>query len=150
MTGGLSCMTAAADLPWSPRGDHLILTVRLTPKSARDEISGVVPLSDGRQVLQVRVRALPQDGAANQALVALLAKSLQLPTAAVRIQSGATGRVKCLRLRGEPSTIVAAIEKVAKVDRACTGARARQRAQEHSPAKRIPVRVEKKCDNTRT
>lgn len=104
-------MNASGNLPWSLRGDHLILTVRLTPKSSRDEIAGINHLSDGRAVLQVRVRALPQDGAANEALVAVLAKALHLPPTAVRLESGATGRVKCLRLTGDPSAIEAALGK---------------------------------------
>ncbi|MFZ2490505.1 MAG: DUF167 family protein [Thermoanaerobaculia bacterium] len=106
---------AVTSLPWSLRGDHLILTVRLTPKAARDEISGVGHLSDERAVLQVRVRALPQDGAANEALVKVLAKALHLPTTSVRLESGATGRVKCLRLIGDPRTIEEALGKAARL-----------------------------------
>jgi uncharacterized protein (TIGR00251 family) len=96
---------ATAEVPWSLRGDHLILAVRLTPKSARDEIVGVGRLSDGRPVLQVRVRALPQDGAANEALIKVLAKALGFPTTSVRLESGATGRVKCLRLSGDATLL---------------------------------------------
>ncbi len=103
------------NLPWRRRGDHLVLTVRLTPKAARDEIAGVGALSDGRAVLQVRVRALPQDGAANEALVEVLAEALNLPRTAIRLDSGATGRVKCLRLSGDPSAIEAALGTAAKV-----------------------------------
>jgi len=46
----------------------------LTPKSARDEIGGIEELADGRTVLKVRVRAVPQDGEANAALQRLIAK----------------------------------------------------------------------------
>lgn len=103
------------DLPWSPRGDHVILTVRLTPKSARDEIAGLGSLSDGRPVLQVRVRALPQEGAANEALVKLLAKALHLPATSIRLESGATGRVKCLRLTGDAATLQVALGRAARL-----------------------------------
>ncbi|PNE11276.1 MAG: hypothetical protein CR217_09835 [Beijerinckiaceae bacterium] len=47
-----------SNLPWSLRGDNLVLSVRLTPKSACDEIGGSYHLADGRTVLKVRLRAL--------------------------------------------------------------------------------------------
>lgn len=47
--------------------DGVILPVRLTPKSARDEISGVEDFG-GETVLKARVRALPEQGRANVAL----------------------------------------------------------------------------------
>jgi uncharacterized protein len=47
-----------SNLPWSLRGDNLVLSVRLTPKSAYDEIGGSDHLADGRTVLKVRLRAL--------------------------------------------------------------------------------------------
>jgi uncharacterized protein YggU (UPF0235/DUF167 family) len=47
--------------------DGVILPVQLTPKSARDEISGVEDFG-GETVLKARVRALPEQGRANVAL----------------------------------------------------------------------------------
>jgi hypothetical protein len=108
-------MAGSASIPWSRRGDHVILSVRLTPKSARDEIVGVGCLSDGRPVLQVRVRALPEDGAANEALVKLLAKALRLPMSAVRLDCGATGRVKILRLGGEADAVEASLARASRL-----------------------------------
>ena len=52
----------------------VVLTVRLTPRAARDSIDGVGTLSDGREVVLARVRAVPDKGEANRALVELLAK----------------------------------------------------------------------------
>lgn len=87
----------------------MILSVRLTPKSSRDEIGGVDRLSDGRTVLKVRVRALPQDGEANEALIRLIAKSLHIPLASVRLAAGASGRVKTLSLAGDADALQAAL-----------------------------------------
>ncbi len=95
--------------PWTRRGDALVLSIRLTPKSARDEIGGVDHLSDGRPVLKARVRAAPQDGEANAALLRLIAKSLRLPAAAVRLESGATARLKTLVVTGDPEALAAAL-----------------------------------------
>ena len=64
------------------------LAVRLTPKSSRDEIVGVEHLSDGRAVLKARVRAVPEAGAANEALIRLLAKSLSFAPSGLRLEFG--------------------------------------------------------------
>jgi len=91
------CTTGAADAPrvaWSVEAGGLALWVRLTPKGGRDALDGLEPLADGRIVLKARVRAAPEDGRANEALIALLAKTLATPKSAVSVASGATARVK--------------------------------------------------------
>jgi uncharacterized protein len=65
--------------------------VRLIPRAARNAIAGV---REG--VLHVRVTAAPVDGAANRALLGLLAKSLHVGATRVRIESGATSSRKRL------------------------------------------------------
>lgn len=109
---GLSREAVLTSFPWSPRGDHLILSVRLTPKSSRDEIAGIGQLSDDRTILQVRVRALPRDGAANAALLKIIAKTLCLPATSVHLESGATGRVKTLRLVGDTAALQAELARL--------------------------------------
>ena len=52
-----------------PAADHLRLEVRLTPRASCDLIEGEKLLSDGRRVLAARVRAVPEKGAANEALL---------------------------------------------------------------------------------
>ena len=51
-------------LPLRPSRDGVILPVRLTPKSSRDEIVGVED-HGGECVLKARVRAIPEAGRAN-------------------------------------------------------------------------------------
>jgi uncharacterized protein YggU (UPF0235/DUF167 family) len=99
--------------PWSARKDGVSVLVRLTPKSAREAIDGIDHLSDGRAVLKFRVRALPEAGAANEALVRLVAKTLALPASSITLESGASGRLKCLRLRGDASLLIARLEALA-------------------------------------
>jgi uncharacterized protein YggU (UPF0235/DUF167 family) len=72
--------------------------VRLTPKGGRDAVEGWETASDGSRHLKARVRAVPEDGKANQALVALLAKTLSVPKSAIRIASGATARLKRIEI----------------------------------------------------
>ncbi len=96
---------ASHPYPWAPRRDGLALTVRLTPKSARDALEGIEQLADGRAVLKVRVRAVPEAGAANAALIRLVAKSLAMPAGAISLETGATGRVKTLFLNGDAEAL---------------------------------------------
>ena len=88
----------------------VVLTVRLTPRAARDSIDGVGALSDGRAVVLARVRAVPDKGEANRALVELLAKALRVPKSAVAVIAGATARVKQVRIAGEPQALSGTIE----------------------------------------
>ncbi len=69
--------------------------VRVTPRAANDEIVG---WEDGE--LRVRLRAPPIDGRANDALLRLVASSLSVPPSTIELVSGASGRVKRLRVDG--------------------------------------------------
>src|SRR6516225_3586925 len=68
-------LIAMDERPWGAAPNGIVLTVRLTPKGARDAIEGIERLADRRCALKVRVRAAPSEGAANAALVALIAKA---------------------------------------------------------------------------
>lgn len=94
-----------ADHPWRSSGDGVLVDVRLTPKSSKDGIDGIDCLADGRCVLKARVRAIPEKGAANKALIRLVAKAVGLPKSAVDLESGATSRIKTLRLTGDADRI---------------------------------------------
>lgn len=91
--------------------DGVTLWIRLTPKGGRDALDGLETLSDGRVVLKARVRAAPEDGRANEALVELVAAQLRTPRRSVSIASGHTGRLKKLFIAGDPARLVAALEK---------------------------------------
>ena len=103
--------------------------MRLTPKSGRDEISGVEQLADGRMVLKARVRAVPQDGEANEALIRLLAKALHLSARAVRIESGASSRLKTIHLQGDAGTLATALTQLLSATRPGTNPKANHRDQ---------------------
>ncbi len=77
------------------RTDSALLRVRVQPRASRDEVLGW----DG-VTLRVRVSAAPVDGEANEALVALLARSFRVPQSAVTLVRGAHGRDKLVRIRG--------------------------------------------------
>jgi uncharacterized protein (TIGR00251 family) len=74
------------------------ITVRLMPRAGKDRIVGFETDAHGQRVLKVAVTAPPVDGAANQALIALLAKRLGIPKSSVALVSGASARIKRLAL----------------------------------------------------
>jgi uncharacterized protein YggU (UPF0235/DUF167 family) len=98
-----------AGRPWSVAGSGVTLAVRLTPKGGRDAIEGVETLADGRVVLKARVRAVPEDGKANAALLRLVADAVGLPGSRVSLAGGATSRLKTLRLDADETTVAAAL-----------------------------------------
>ena len=87
--------------------------MRLTPKGGRDAVEGVETLADGRSVLKARVRAAPENGRANAALIALIAATLRIPKSAVSIRAGATSRVKTVFVAGAPALNLDALGKLA-------------------------------------
>lgn len=68
------------------------LALRVTP-GARGE---AIVIDQG--VVQVKVRAKPQDGAANSAVLALLAAALGIAPSRLQLLRGATGRDKLVQL----------------------------------------------------
>ncbi len=86
-------------------GGAILLDLRLTPKAARDSLDGRACLSDGREVALARVRAVPDKGAANKALIALLAKALGVAKSDISLVSGATARLKRLRITGDTAAL---------------------------------------------
>jgi hypothetical protein len=71
-----------------------ILPIRVTPRSARPGIGGWREAADGRHELEVKVAEAPADGAANEALVRLLAKALGISRSDLTIVSGESSRHK--------------------------------------------------------
>ncbi|EQB05915.1 hypothetical protein L288_11965 [Sphingobium quisquiliarum P25] len=85
---------------WSRDGGDLILAIRLTPGATREEVGGRWTDEKGAEWLSARVRAVPEKGKANAALIALLAKRLDWPRSAIFLESGDTNRLKRLRIKG--------------------------------------------------
>jgi hypothetical protein len=75
------------------------IVVRLTPKSSRDDVDGIETGADGQCYLKARVRAVPEKGKANKALIVLLAKRTGLPKSTIGLTSGGTSRMKTILLQ---------------------------------------------------
>ncbi|GGH02672.1 MAG TPA: hypothetical protein DF715_16690 [Oceanicaulis sp.] len=84
----------------SDEGEGAILRLRVTPKASVDAVEGVETGADGLAHLKIRVRAVPDKGAANAAVLKLLAKALGVPKSALELVSGQTSRVKMVRIAG--------------------------------------------------
>jgi uncharacterized protein YggU (UPF0235/DUF167 family) len=71
-----------------------ILAVRVTPRSAKPGIGGWRTAGDGGEELEVRVAEAPADGAANDAVVKLIARALGTSRSQVEIIAGGASRHK--------------------------------------------------------
>lgn len=101
-----------AAVPWTQRPDGLLVEVRLTPHAAMDRIDGVETLSDGTPVLKARVRAVPEKGKANEAVLKLLARTAGLPGSRARLLSGDTARRKTILLDGDGAALAKAFTEL--------------------------------------
>ncbi len=86
-----------------PHQDGAYLQVKLQPRASRNEIGR----AEGNE-LKIKVTAPPVDAAANEALLKLLAETLDCPRGAVLLVRGKTSRHKVLFLRGLRAEAVAA------------------------------------------
>jgi uncharacterized protein YggU (UPF0235/DUF167 family) len=91
--------------PFAEHAQGVTLAVRLTPKSGRDAVEGTAAGPDGRPHVKARLRALPAEGAANTALIRLVAKWAGVPRGSVSILSGTTSRSKILLVRGDAKVL---------------------------------------------
>jgi uncharacterized protein len=98
----LSAANLKLDLRRSSAG--VTLKVRLTPKSARDEIVGVEDFG-GEAMLKARVRAIPKDGRANEALEKLVARWLKVPPSSVKVTQGGKSRAKQVMVEGDTDAL---------------------------------------------
>ena len=83
--------------------EGVAIAVRVMPRSGR---SGVAGTRDG--ALLVRLQSPPVDGAANEELIAVLARALQVPKRAVTIVAGDRSRQKRVRVAGIDAATAAA------------------------------------------
>ncbi len=98
--------------PYRQSKSAIIVTLRVTPNAARNEVLGTQIRDDGKAVLRIRVNAVADKGKANKAVVALLAKNLRLPKSAFSIVSGQTARLKTIAIAGDPEQIIISLEKL--------------------------------------
>jgi uncharacterized protein (TIGR00251 family) len=90
---------------WRAGADGVTVMVAVHPKSRRPGLQGTRESSDGPR-LKIAVAQAAEDGKANRAVCALLAKALHRPQSSVRIVSGAANREKLLAVTGDVAALI--------------------------------------------
>ncbi len=83
--------------------DGVLLSIKLQPRASANQIGEAL----GNE-LRIKVTAPPVDAAANEALVRLLADSLDCPRNCVQLLRGQTSRHKIVKIFGFPPEAVLA------------------------------------------
>ena len=78
------------------------LALKVQPGRLADRIEARGSDDAGRVFLKVRMRARPEDGAANAAVDLTVAKALGAAKSAVRVVTGGKTRIKGLEIEGSP------------------------------------------------
>ena len=92
--------------PLRPTRGGMLLAVRVTPKSSRDEVTGLHTGADEALSLAIKVTAPPDKGKANKAVIAEWA---QLPKSTLSIAAGGTDRHKSILVTGNIAKLEALI-----------------------------------------
>ena len=103
----LPCLQVTAD-------GSLLLRLHVQPRAAHNQVAGLQG-----EALKLRLTSPPVDGKANKAVIAFLARLLDLPKSSLTLRSGLQSRTKTVRienadeaqLRARLQTLLAAADK---------------------------------------
>ena len=90
---------------WRAGSDGVTIMVKVRPRSRRPGLRGVQESGTGPR-LQVAVAEAAEDGKANHAVCAMLARALHRPQSSVRIVAGAATREKLLAVTGDSASLI--------------------------------------------
>ncbi len=93
---------------WRVVADGVAVAVKVQPRSRRPGLQGTAPSAAGTR-LRIGVSEAAEDGRANRAACATLARALGLPAGRVRVAAGAASREKTLLVDGDPAAILAGL-----------------------------------------
>jgi uncharacterized protein YggU (UPF0235/DUF167 family) len=94
--------------PFQPVAGGVAVAVALTPRARAEAIEGPVAGPDG-PALRVRVRAAPERGRANAAMIALLAAEWRIPKSTISLIRGASSRRKTVLVAGDSPALLSRI-----------------------------------------
>lgn len=92
-------------LPWRIEGADVVVHVRLTPRAAKEGIGTLWRDENNVAWLGVQVRAVPEKGRANRALIEIMAARLGIAASCIRLEAGDTSRLKRVRIAGKAHEI---------------------------------------------
>jgi uncharacterized protein len=81
--------------------DQVVFNVHVVPRASRSEVIG-----EHNGALRVRIAAPPVDGAANEELIRILARTFKVSEGAIKIMRGHNGRTKRVSITGGEAGIV--------------------------------------------
>jgi len=90
----------------SLRNDQVVFKVQVVPRSSRSEVVG-----EHNGALRVRIAAPPVDGAANEELIRILAKTFNVSRGAVKILSGHSAKLKQIGIEGSTNDVLARLNR---------------------------------------
>ena len=88
------------------RDGAIQFAVRVSPRSSRQGIEGLIRDENGAKFLKVAVNAPPEDGKANKEVLALLASIIGIAKSRLSLVSGETARKKVLRLEAVDAALL--------------------------------------------
>ncbi len=93
---------------WRPVPDGISIAVKVQPKARRAGVQGTMQSADGPR-LRVGVSEAAEDGKANKAACAILARAFGVSSGAVTVVIGASNREKVIHVAGDPEILAAKI-----------------------------------------
>jgi hypothetical protein len=93
-------------IAYSVRDREVVFKVQVVPRASRSEVVGEYNGS-----LRIRIAAPPVDGAANEELIRVLAKTFKVPRSAVKLVSGHSSKIKQVSIEASTNEIVANLER---------------------------------------
>lgn len=85
--------------------DGAVIFVRASTNGNSDAISGVETRADGKTYLKIKTTAIAENGRANDAIIRLLAKHLDIPKSWINILAGQTSREKSILVNASKAFI---------------------------------------------
>lgn len=94
---------------WRATDGGVLVLIKVQPKSRRPGVGGRLPSAEGER-LRIGVTEAAEEGRANRAACAALARALDVPAGAVTVAAGAGSREKLLRVTGDPAALAQRLE----------------------------------------
>jgi uncharacterized protein len=96
---------------WRTVADGVSVSVKVQPKSRRPGVQGRAVSAHG-PCLRIGVNEAAEDGRANRAACAELARALDIPASAVAFTLGQTSRDKTLHVAGDAALLTTRLESL--------------------------------------
>ena len=93
-------------IAYSVRDGEIVFKVQVVPRASRSEVIG-----EHNGSLRVRLAAPPVDGAANEELIRVLAKTFKVARGAVKLVSGHSSKIKQVGITAQVDEIIVQLNR---------------------------------------